>query len=52
MQMVNGGFPEPASYGFEKVDATGASGSPPDSRVNGKFTPNQMSRIFHEFSAP
>ena len=23
-QMVNGGFPEPASYGFERVDATGS----------------------------
>jgi len=49
--MVNGGFPEPALYGFESVDATGRSGLPPESAINRKFTPNQIIRIFHEFSA-
>ncbi|MDP3076181.1 hypothetical protein, partial [Bradyrhizobium sp.] len=46
MQMVNGEFPEPASYGFERVDATGGCGLPPESVINRKFTPNRMSRIF------
>ena len=46
MQMVNGGFPEPASYGFEKVDATVSGSLSPESVINRKFTPNRMSRIF------
>jgi hypothetical protein len=49
--MVNGGFPERAWYGFQRVDAAGAAGFPPQSVINRKFTPNQMSRIFREFSA-
>jgi hypothetical protein len=51
MQMVNGVFPEPALYGFESVDAAGRPVLPPESVINRKFTPNQMSRNFREFSA-
>jgi len=51
MQMVNAKFPEPARYGFQKVDATFASGIRGKSAINRKFTPNRIIRVFAEFSA-
>lgn len=40
VQMVNGGFPEPASYGFEKVDATAGCSLSPE--------PGHQSKIYTE----
>jgi hypothetical protein len=51
MQMVNAGFPERTGYGFEMVDAPGASVLSRKAGINRKFTPNQINRIFREFSA-
>jgi hypothetical protein len=51
MQMVNTGFPAPTRYGFEMVDVRGAALSTVKPGINRKFTPNQMIRIFREFSA-
>jgi len=51
MQMVNVGFPDPAVYGFERVDAAAASGPGGTFAINRKFTPNQIIRILGEFSA-
>jgi hypothetical protein len=48
--MVNTGFPAPARYGFEMVEAPGDRFTR-QGRINRKFTPNQMIRIFREFSA-
>jgi hypothetical protein len=45
--MVNDKFPEPGGYGFEMVDT-------PEflpTRINGKFTANQILGIFYKFSA-
>jgi hypothetical protein len=50
MQMVNVGFPARAGYGFERVDAPGAAAYA-DGAINRKFTPNQISQLFHKFSA-
>jgi hypothetical protein len=47
--MVNARFPAPTGYGFEMVDAPGTC-SAAMARINRKFTPNQVGRIFHEFS--
>jgi hypothetical protein len=33
------------------VEASGASLQPAQARINRKFTPNQISRIFRNFSA-
>jgi len=44
--MVNAAFPGTASYGFELVD----SATPRHPHVNGKFTPNQISAFFGNFS--
>jgi hypothetical protein len=49
-QMVNGWFPEPGIYGFERVDAAVASVDHGLSLINRKFTPNQIIRNFREFS--
>jgi hypothetical protein len=49
--MVNGGFPEPTPYGFERVDAGRAAGLSRNSAINRKFTPNRIIRVFGEFSA-
>jgi hypothetical protein len=49
-QMVNGWFPEPCKYGFERVDAAVASLDQGISLINRKFTPNQIIRNFREFS--
>jgi hypothetical protein len=51
MRMVNVGFPERTGYGFEMVDAPGASPLSPKTIINRKFTPNQINRIFRKFSA-
>jgi hypothetical protein len=51
MQMVNVGFPEPAGYGFEMVDAASRSGPLRKPAINRKFTPNRINGIFREFSA-
>jgi hypothetical protein len=48
--MVNAGFPAPIRYGFEMVDAAPNAILPRDAGVNRKFTPNQIIRIFREFS--
>jgi hypothetical protein len=47
--MVNDRFPEPGGYGFEMVDAPGACFFR-KAGINRKFTPNQIARIFREFS--
>jgi hypothetical protein len=49
--MVNDGFPHRRAYGFEMVDAPGASRQSAKARINRKFTPNQISRILRQFSA-
>jgi hypothetical protein len=51
MQMVNVGFPASAGYGFEMVDARRAGVFTAKTAINRKFTPNQINRIFCEFSA-
>jgi hypothetical protein len=51
IRMVNDGFPHRRAYGFEMVDAPGASLQPAKARINRKFTPNQISRILRRFSA-
>ena len=51
MQMVNVGFPEPAGYGFEMVDAPLHPVHCGKFVINRKFTPNRINRIFREFSA-
>jgi hypothetical protein len=51
MQMVNDGFPERTGYGFEMVDARGASALLRRAGINRKFTPNPIARIFRKFSA-
>jgi hypothetical protein len=48
--MVNGWFPEPGMYGFERVDAAAASLDHGISLINRKFTPSQIIRNFREFS--
>jgi hypothetical protein len=48
--MVNAGFPARSRYGFEMVDAARNAILPPEAGVNRKFTPNQIIRIFGEFS--
>jgi hypothetical protein len=48
MRMVNDKFLPSRAYGFEMVDASAALGS--EIRINRKFTPNQIIRIFREFS--
>jgi hypothetical protein len=50
IRMVNDGFPGRRAYGFEMVDAPGASLQRAKARINRKFTPNQISRIFRNFS--
>jgi hypothetical protein len=45
--MVNVGFPQATLYGFEMVDAVYWRRT----AVNRKFTPNQLIRVFREFSA-
>jgi len=50
MQMVNVWFPEPAEYGFEMVDVADLSVPLRQAVINRKFTPNQINRIFREFS--
>jgi hypothetical protein len=50
IRMVNDGFPRGRAYGFEMVDAPGASLRPTKGRINRKFTPNQINRIFRGFS--
>jgi len=37
-------------YGFEMVDMPRAAVSSPETGINRKFTPNQIIRIFGEFS--
>jgi len=44
--MVNSGFPEIGGYGFEMVDGVGSLWS---TRINRKFTPNQIGKFFREF---
>jgi hypothetical protein len=51
MQMVNARFPEPAGYGFEMVDAPDIAFFSRQAAINRKFTPNQINRVFREFSA-
>jgi hypothetical protein len=58
MQMVNAGFPEPAGYGFERVDARRIAisfqfpaSALPKAAINRKFTPNRINRFFRKFSA-
>jgi hypothetical protein len=46
MQMVNSGFPAKIPYGFEMVDVAQSR----QTCINRKFTPNQIVRIFREFS--
>ncbi|KJC49428.1 hypothetical protein UP09_06870 [Bradyrhizobium sp. LTSP885] len=48
--MVNDRFPDVMIYGFEMVDV--AHAADPDRRdaINRKFTPNQIRRIFSDFS--
>jgi hypothetical protein len=48
--MVNEGFPAQLQYGFEMVDTARAGHSSPKNGINRKFTPNQIIRIFCEFS--
>jgi len=48
--MVNGWFPEPGIYGFERVYVAVASVDHGLSLINRKFTPNQIIRNFREFS--
>jgi hypothetical protein len=48
--MVNAGFPARIGYGFEMVDAARAARSSAKTGINRKFTPNQIIRIFREFS--
>ena len=50
MQMVNVWFPERVGYGFEMVDAADVSVPLREAVINRKFTPNQINRIFREFS--
>jgi hypothetical protein len=50
IRMVNDGFPCRRAYGFEMVDAPHPSLRPAKARINRKFTPNQISRIFCSFS--
>jgi len=50
MRMVNDRFPERSRYGFEMVDAHRADNAG-ESRINRKFTPNQIIGIFGKFSA-
>jgi len=45
--MVNDRFPAQRAYGFEMVDADFTV----KFRINRKFTPNQISRIFRKLSA-
>jgi hypothetical protein len=49
--MVNAGFPDPIRYGFEMVDVPKPSMFYANQVINRKFTPNQINRIFREFSA-
>lgn len=49
--MVNDRFPDATSYGFEMVDAARAVNPASATAINRKFTPNQIRRIFREFSA-
>jgi hypothetical protein len=49
--MVNTGFPAPSRYGFEMVDVPEAPLHTAKADINRKFTPNQMIRIFRDFSA-
>jgi hypothetical protein len=51
IRMVNDRFPRRRAYGFEMVDAPCASLRPAKARINRKFTPNQISRIFRSFSS-
>jgi hypothetical protein len=48
--MVNGGFPQPPIYGFEMVDTARPAHMRPAAFINRKFTPNQINRIFSDFS--
>jgi hypothetical protein len=50
IRMVNDGFPRRRAYGFEMVDAPDSSLRPAETRINRKFTPNRISRIFRGFS--
>jgi len=45
--MVNDRFPAQRAYGFEMVDADFMV----KFRINRKFTPNQINRIFREISS-
>jgi hypothetical protein len=49
--MVNVGFPDPRTYGFEMVDAQYVPRALAQAAINRKFTPNQMIRILSQFSA-
>jgi hypothetical protein len=49
--MVNGGFPHASIYGFEMVDAPELARPCMAAAINRIFTPNQIIRIFSEFSA-
>jgi hypothetical protein len=51
MRMVNVGFPAPSRYGFEMVATPDAPFATAACGINRKFTPNQIDRIFCEFSA-
>jgi hypothetical protein len=48
--MVNARFPARAQYGFEMVDMARTAISSARTGINRKFTPNQIIRIFDEFS--
>jgi len=49
--MVNGGFPQALIYGFEMVDAPRPVRLCAAVAINRIFTPNQIIRIFSEFSS-
>jgi hypothetical protein len=49
--MVNDRFPDATIYGFEMVDAALSAHPAPIAAINRKFTPNQIRRIFCDFSA-
>jgi hypothetical protein len=49
--MVNGGFPEPGGYGFEKVDATGQPEFGHQSKIYTESNESDFSRIFGVLSS-
>jgi hypothetical protein len=49
--MVNGRFPNATIYGFEMVTAERTADRGIADAINRKFTPNQIRRIYRDFSA-